>query len=566
MAMGRNRSIWATAALVLLGVAAPTFAQQVSDARIRELLKQAAANAGGLQTPQGTQTAPAPAAGPTVRMTLEDAVKAALDHNLDIAVQRLNPEIQDISYASLISVYRPVLTSAVAGQSQTNASTSTVSGGGSAGAPIGTGQETWNGGVSQAVPWGGGSLVATLNNNRATTESLNTVFNPTFNTLWTAAYTQPLMRGFKIDANRQGISVSKLNRDISDVQLRSTITNTVSNVRNAYWDYVFAVQSVQVNQKLVDLADQLVKDNQTRVQVGTMAPIDVVTAQSQAATQRQNLVAAVGTLRTNELALKRLVVGGTQDPLWSSTIDPVDRPDFRPEAIDLEAAVRRALNERTDLQIAKKNVDANAVTLRYLSNQLLPQADLVATFGTLGVGGTTLIKPTTGGVNAPPIGFIPGGYGDALSTMFGARALQYPRWNFTLNFSYPLGLSSAKATTARAQVQLTQDQAQIRQIELQVATDITNAVITVQNNAERVQAAVLARQLAQEQLNAENSKFEVGMSTNFLVVQAQNNLASAQNTELQNVLAYRKSLVELDRLQQTTLTSLNITLVSNVLR
>ena len=403
-----------------------------------------------------------------------------------------------------------------------------------------TGQQTWNGGATQAIPWGGGSYVATVNNNRSTTASLNTLFNPTYNTLWTAAYTQPLMRGFKIDANRQGILVSKLNRDISDVQLRATITNTVSNVRNAYWDYVFAVQSVQVNQRLVDLAERLVVDNQTRVQVGTMAPIDVKTAQAQAAAQRQNLVAAQGTVRTAEVALKRLVVNGTSDPLWNSTIDPVDRPDFRPEPIDVEAAVRRALDERTDLAIAKKNVDVNGITVKYLDNQLLPQADVVATYGRLGLGGTQL-KTTGSGVNQTVIGKVPGGYSDALATMFNQGNFLYPRWNVTLNFSYPLGLSAAKATTARAHVQLNQDQAQIKQIELQVATDITNAAINVQNNAERVQAAQVASQLAQEQLNAENSKFEVGMSTNYLVVQAQNSLAAAEKLVKWRVTPGKKS-------------------------
>ena len=131
--------------------------------------------------------------------------------------------------------------------------------------------------------------------------------------------------------------------------------------------------------------------------------------------------------------------------------------------------------------------------------------------------------------------------------------------------SYPLGLSSAKATV-HAKVQLNQDQAQVRQIELQVATDVTNAVITVQSNTERVQAAQSARQLAQQQLDAENAKFEVGMSTNFLVVTAQSQLATAQNNELQAILNYRKGLVELERLQQSTLTNLNITLISPATR
>ena len=136
------------------------------------------------------------------------------------------------------------------------------------------------------------------------------------------------------------------------------------------------------------------KDNQTRVEVGTMAPIDVVSAQSQAATARQNLVVAQSTARTAEIALKRLIVAGTQDPIWTSTIDPVDRPDFRPEAIDIDAAVRRALSERTDVDIAKKTVQQNDVTLKFLQDQLKPQADLVGTYGVQGIGGTQLVRGT----------------------------------------------------------------------------------------------------------------------------------------------------------------------------
>jgi outer membrane protein TolC len=138
----------------------------------------------------------------------------------------------------------------------------------------------------------------------------------------------------------------------------------------------------------------------------------------------------------------------------------------------------------------------------------------------------------------------------------------YPRWTAQLNFSYPLGLSSQQASVARARVQLNQVQAQVKQIELQVATDVTNAAVTAQSNVDRVQAAQAARQLAQQQLIAEQSKFEVGMSTNYNVIQSQRDLATAQSNELQAILNYRKSLVELERLQQTTLQNLNVTLLS----
>jgi outer membrane protein TolC len=495
-------------------------------------------------------------------MTLDDAVKAALDHNLNITVQRLNPEVNDISISSLQATYHPTLTSQLATQSQTNASNTTIAGGTSAGAPIETGLTTWNGGFTQNIPKFGGSFAATLNNNRATTSSLNTLFNPTFNTNWSFQYTQPLMRNMRTDATRQGIAVAKVNRDITDVQLRATITNTLSNVRNAYWNYVFAVQSVEVARQSLALAQQLVDNNQVKVQVGTMAPLDVKQAQAQAATARQTLVAAQATMRTNEIALKSLLVSGTDDPIWTSTIDPVDRPDFRPEAVDVEAAVRRALNERTDLQIAKKNLESNAVTVKYLRDQLLPQADLVANYGFIGIGGN-LLQKTGQGVNQVATGFVPGGYSDALSSLFRST---YPRWTVTLNFSYPIGLSSAQAVVARANVQQNQIATQLKQLELQVATDVTNAATTVQSNIERVQAAQVARQLSEEQLNAENSKFEVGMSTNYNVVLAQRDLATAQNNELQAILAYRQSVVELERLQQTTLGNLGITIISSATR
>ena len=559
--MTRNGSIWMlTAALAFSGLATPARAQQVSEARIRELIKQAQDPASRLQVPAMPSPGGTADNRPVVALSLDDAVKFALDRNLDIAVQRLNPEINDIAYASLKSVYHPALTSLLSTQSTTNASTTTVSGG-AAGAPIVAGITTYNGGLAQQIPWGGGSASIQLNNTKNTTTSLNTLFNPTYQPNWSGSYVQPLFRNFTIDSTRRSLQVTKINRDISDLQLRATITNTLSNVRNAYWDYVFTVQSVDVAQQSVTLASQLVKDNQTRVEVGTMAPIDVVQAQSQAATQQQNLVAAQGAMRTAELALKRLIVGGTQDQNWNAQIDPVDRPDFLAQPIDIEAAVRRALAERTDLEIAKKNIAANDVTLKYLIDQMRPQADLSATYGLAGLGGSqyTFSASDTGVVSKTPTGSIPGGYSDALSTLFHSN---YPRWTVALNMSYPLGVSSQEASVARARVQLNQVQAQTRQIELQVATDVTNAAINVQSGIERVQAAQAARELAQKTMEAEQSKFEVGMSTNYNVILTQRDLATAQSNELQSVLNYRKSLVELERVQQTTLQNLNITVLT----
>jgi len=544
-------------ALALSAGGATAYAQQTSEARIQELIRAAAERFGiGQQTPISQQTPAEP--GAVVVLTLDDAVKLALDRNLDIAVQRLNPEINDIAIVSARAVYNPTLTSSIGPQSVTQLPTSQLQLGAGGAATVNK-TMNYNGGLAQSIPWGGGSFSAALNNFKRSTNSNNALFNPQFTSTWSFAYTQPTLRNFAIDTTRRTIQVTKLNRDISDVQLRATITNTLSNVRNAYWDYVFAVQSVEVAQKSVSLAEQLVRDNQTRVEVGTMAPIDVVQAQSQAATARQNLAAAQQTMRTTELALKRLIVAGTQDPNWNPRIDPVDRPDFVAQSVDIEAAVRRGLSERTDLEIAKKNLQVNDVTLKFLRDQLKPQLDLAVSYIPQGVGGTELFRSSAGTLGSTITSQQNLGISEAFASLF---RNQYPQWTAQMNFSYPLGTSSQEASVARARVQLTQVQAQLKQIELQIATDVTNAAVTVQSSVERVQASQAAREFAQKSLEAEQSKFEVGMSTNYNVIQSQRDLATAQNNELQAVLNYRKALVELERLQQTTLQNLNITVVS----
>jgi outer membrane protein TolC len=213
----------------------------------------------------------------------------------------------------------------------------------------------------------------------------------------------------------------------------------------------------------------------------------------------------------------------------------------------LTTATQQALSNRTDVLQARKNLEANDITLDLLSNQTLPQADLIARYQASGVGGTRF-ETTGNSVNRIVTAVIPGGYLDALDTLFRQKL---PTWSFQVNFSYPLGTSAADAAIARARIQQSQIEVQLRQLELQVTSDISNAAVQVQNTAERVQAALAARDLAQQQLDAENSKFGVGMSTNYQVVLAQRDLATAQNAELQAILAYRRAVVEFERVQQT---------------
>jgi outer membrane protein len=525
----RNGSVLSLTTLVL--VATPATAQPQPDPTIESLVAQATARLAAVQVP---------GAGPQVDLTLDDAVARALERNLDLAVQRLSPQVFDLTLAQQRSAYLPTLNSNLSSSSRTNPSSTQLDGGES----IVSDTAVYNGGMSQAVEWGGGNYTLNFNNNRSASTNFFSSFNPSYRSSFQASYTQPLLRGFKIDPTRQQIQVTRINRDIADIDLRQAITNTVSEVRNAYWDLVYATQNLAVQQQALDLAEELIRDNEARVEIGTLAPIDVVQARSEAAARRQSLAAAEQSLAVAELALKQLVVDSTQDEFWTATINPVDLPNLSPEPIDLEQAVRAAIDQRTDIARSRRQLDINEVNLSAMSNNRLPAVDLTASYQLQGQGGTRFLRTGLGGAVMTE---IPGGPSDAFNQMFDA---DFPAWTVQLNVSYPLGQSAADAAYARARLQTQQ-----------VATEVTNAVVQIRAIERRIEAATAARELAEEQLAAEQTRFDAGLTTNFFVVQAQRDLATAQDTELRAILDQQKALVELDRVQRTSLSSAGIQII-----
>ena len=533
-------------ALACVVGASPAPAQQADEAaRLDSIAREAArqfSEARLAAAEQTRPTAPPPPAGAELPLTLDEAVARSLERNLDIAVERLNPRTFDFSISALNANYRPTFNSTVGSRSATTFTTSQTAGGDM----LTTDTFTGNTGLSQNIPWGGGSVAVAFNNNRIENSNLFATRNPTLNANLSAFYLQPLLRGFRTDSTRSQLVVTRLNQQISEITLRGTIVSTLANVRNAYWDLVYAIQAVEVAQRSLDLATKLVEDNRSRVEVGTMAPIDVIQAQAEEATRRQTLAQARATHRTAELALKRLLVSGTEDPLWTSSVNPVDRPSFTPATLDVEGAVRRALDGRTDLQQSRRTLQANDATLKNLVDLQLPALDLTASYGLAGIGGIQFLRASAN-LGGAIIGQTNTSYGGALDTLFARTA---PTWNVALAFSYPIGTSAANANAARARLQQQQTLAQTKQLELQIATEVTNAALQVQANQERFQAASVARELAEKRLEAEQSKFEVGMSTNFFVVQAQRDLSDAQNVELRALLDFRKAQVDFDRVQE----------------
>ena len=537
------------AALTIAGAltSSLSFAQTAEDdRRLQEIARIAAQNfaAARLEADQTRPTAPPPPAGTVVELALDDATARALERNLDIAVERLNPQTFDFSIAALDANYRPTLNSNFGLRSQSQFQRSQTAGAANSLGLLTTDTLTNNYGVSQNMKWGGGSFAVGFNNSRQEQSDLFATRNPALNANLTAAYVQPLLRNFRIDGTRASLQITQINQQISETALRATISRTLVNVRNAYWDLVYAIASAEVAERSLALATRLVEDNQARVEVGTLAPLDVLQAQAEQANRRGTVAQTAAARRTAELALKQLIVNGTDDPLWNVTIEPIDRPTYASTPVDVTEAVRRALGMRTDLETARRQLASNDVSLKSLTDQQMPALDLTASYGMAGIGGPQFFRSGFGGAVTD---VVPSGYTDALRLLAGRDA---PSWNLSLNFSYPIGASPAEANVARARLQQRQTIAQTRAMELRVATEVTNAALQVEATRERLQAATVALDLAEKRLEAEQSRFDVGLTTNFFVVQAQRDLRDAQNVELRALLDYRRAQVDFERVQE----------------
>ena len=484
-------------------------------------------------------------------LTLADAVERALERNRQIAVQRISPFVRDMQVASASAAFLPLASSGFGLNQATQPSRSLLDGGGLRGASIVTDQGSYDVGVGQRVRWGGGRYDATWNSNRL--ESTNTFsnFNPSLAATASLTYRQPLLRGFRTDNERTQLVVSRIDRDISDIDLEETIVNTLADVRLAYWELVHAHAAVEVQRQSLALAAQLVRDNRARVEIGMVGEIEVVQARAEAALRRQSLTEAVRVLRTNELALKQLIVDGRTDELWNAGINPTDEPRTRAIPIDLDATIRAALDRRTDINRVRRQIDINDARVENLRNSTLPALDLIGSYQLTGQGGPRLV-PAGGSFEAILGGggqVIPGGYRNAVGDIVGA---DYPFWSVQVQMTYPLGRSADEAAYERARLELRQNEAQLEWIELQVVTEVTNAALQIEAFQESIEAATVARELAEEQLRAEEIRFEVGLSTNYLVVHMQRELAAARELELRAVLDYQRASIEFDLAQRAS--------------
>jgi len=539
-------------------------------------------------------------------LSMDDAIALALENNLDLAIARYNLPIADtdIMRAKSGSIIRGVATGVVqgtpggtgtgvtggAGASGGGAGgTSAAAGGagtGSAGlvsSTLGAGPSIPNfdpvlsagltiehasapqsstfitgtnvlkqntGSANFAYQQGfatGTSVTVGFSNARQTTNSLRTDLNPVLSSNLQLKFQQPLLNGFGIGVNRRQITIANNNREISDVAFRLQVTSTVSQIQNIYWDLVSAYEDVKAKERALALAENLLANNRKQVEIGTLAPIEVVSAQSEVASRNQDLIVSQTNLQLQQLLMKNAITRNMSDQTLATVpvipTDTMDLPKTEP-VVPVQDLVADALAHRPELAESQIDLTNRQITKKATRNALLPSVDLIGWYGTSSLGGVGAVSgiPTTG-------------YNNVVSTLFGG---DYPDYAVGFSVNIPIRNRSAQADQVRSELEFRQAQMRLQQLQNQIRIDVRNAQFALQQNRARVDAAIKGRQLAQETMEAEEKKYALGASTSYNVLQTQRDLATAENNLVAAMTAYEKSKVALDQATGLTLTHLGI--------
>lgn len=574
--------------------------------------------------------------GGKLMLSIDDAIAIALENNLDIAIARYNLNIADtdIMLAKSGQQLRGVNTGVVQGTpgggvggiggtpttgSQGGGAGGTTAGAGGAGTgssglvtsalgvgaavptfdPIFTGTlqmdrlyaqsttifspipvanqntGTVNFAYQQGFHWGS-TLSVGFNNTHITTSNPTSTYTPALASNFRFQITQPLLQGFGFLPATRFIRIAKNNREISDVAFRLQVITTVNQIQNIYWDLVNAYENAKVQQESLALAQKTLEDNKKQVQIGTLAPIEVVRAQSVVATNQQTLIVAQTNLQLQQLLMKNALSRTLVDPvLAEAEVIPTSAMAVpESEAIaPVQDLVNDALSHRAELAQSRIDLNNRDLSNRSARNALMPSLNLFAYYGGSGIGGNInptllalpLCPPGTQGFNgtcfnpenlAPPFQNTQTvGYSNTLSQLVDSSA---PDKGVGLQLNIPLRNRAAQANQARAGLEYRQAQMRLQQLENQIRIEVRNAQFALQQNRASVAAAQAAVELARQSLDAEQKKYALGASTTTLVLQTQRDLTQAQSNLVAAKATYEKSRVELDRATGLTLDRLGV--------
>jgi len=476
----------------------------------------------------------------TVTLTLDEAVQRAVEHNPDLAVVKLATEVESAHVGESQTAYTPVLSTTLGHSSNTAPAANVLLG------TQGIDTRDWfsSAGIRQRVPVGNGTWSVSWDASRTTSNSPLNSFDPSVASGFRMAFSQPLLKDRAIDAARVQYLIAKRNESSSELRFRESVVQTVAAVKQAYWTLKALRANVTVQQRSLELSEQLEQENAVRVRVGQAPPIDLVQVQTETAQRRESVIRARAAADDGEDRLRRLIMDPADTTFWNARLDLVDEPGERNGLPDIDAVVARAQNERYDIGRARNDVSNAATNVDFYSNQRLPDVRMEASYAGAGLGGVQLLR--SGGFPGVVTGTFNSGFGTVLGQTFGR---DYPTWSLGLTVSYPVGRSFEEVSKVQAEVERRQAAQRIASLQLDVATSIRQAARQVRSTAEREEAARAGATLAEQRLETEQRRYDAGLSTSFLVTQAQRDLLQAQVNLLQATFDYQSSLVTFEALQ-----------------
>ncbi|HEY8187432.1 MAG TPA: TolC family protein [Pyrinomonadaceae bacterium] len=486
----------------------------------------------------------------TLTLTLNDAIKRALENNNDIEMARDDVRFAETQLRALQGVYDPLYT--INPQYQNNIQPVTFVTSGAPSGKLSTTQFSFDPAITKSFAKGGGTYELRFNNSKNTTSAINSTLNPFWSSNLSLTITQPLQRNRSIDNNRRQIRIQKKRLEQSDADFRLRTIDVITRVQNAYWDLVFALRDQQNQLENLNLTRENLRRVEAQIAVGTKAPLERAEVQTELANRESSLLLAVQSVSIAENNLKQLIAKDSMSSEWPAQITPTDTPKFDATPVNLNDALKEARENRPELRRLRLQNDINKIDLQYFENQLRPQIDLQSTFATTGLAGSRCVGAACQGL-APP--FLIGGYSRDLRNL---TSLDTRNISVGVTIQIPLRNTTAKANFAGARIQEEQLAASVRSQDQLIEVDVRNAAQAVETSRRRVLAAREARVNAELQLEGEQRLYQVGRSTTFLLFQRENALTNARNAELRAETDYNKALADLQRATSTTLRVNNV--------
>jgi len=486
-------------------------------------------------------------------VSVSDVIRLMLQSNLDVTVNRFSPLSSGYLIDTFFRPFEPTLeVSATIGRN-----TQPVASQLTAGAGVTALQQLYHRysiGYGQTLHTGTRVDVDFFVNRRSDNNQFNT-FNPAYSGTLTYQITQPLLRNYGRNINDTAIRIARNNRNVSAIDFETQMIDLVTSAQDLYWDLVYQREDIKVRKQSLDLAEKTLSDNKRQVQIGTMAPIDVVQAEAAVAQREEQMVTTSYIADQTQDRVKRLMTNLPDPALVLAQLSPIDGAP-RPRAEDvmsLEEAIKYALESRPEIRAIDMQLQNSDLELKYNKNQLLPSLNVSAGYVQNGIGGVQTVRSELGGEQV--VSVIHGGLADAFGQLFGYN---YTGYSVGFNLSIPLSNKSVKADYSKVLTDKQTLLAKRNRLIQQIALEVRNANSQVEMNRARIKAAARALELANMQLEAEQKKFQLGTSQLRFVLQEQQNVTAAQTSQVQSLINYAKALVDYDRAVGRTLRKNNV--------